>query len=219
MRSTTARRAGLGGVVLMLGLGLTAPPAQAETAAGVASLGSANFTRTGQNTTSIETQGGCSLSGPASSSADPVTGNGITFGGGTSTCTTTVVDAANHVTTTKSEATGKDFDLSALVGRGGKRIRLKSYTVSCAATQTQTSASWTFGGMSGLTAPPSPTPANYVQPITRPDGTVVANAMFNEQIIPGDGSVALNLLHLRFLPPSGMTGDVVIGATACSPTP
>lgn len=219
MHSTTARRAGLGGVVLLLGLGFGTLPAHAETAAGVASLGSANFTAAGQNTTSIETQGGCSLSGPTSVTADPVTGNGVTFGGGSSTCTTTVVDAAKNVTTTKSEATGKNFDLSALIGSGGKRIRIKSYTVSCAATQTQTSANWTFSGMSGLTAPPSPTPANYSQQLTGSGGTVLANAVFNEQIIPGDGSVTLNLLHVTFLPASGITGDVVIGSTACSPTP
>lgn len=218
MRCTTARRAGLGGVVLMLGLGLAAP-AHAETAAGAASLGSANFTRAGQNTTEIEAHGGCVLGGPGGSTASPVSENGVTFGGGSSTCLTTVVDPATQVTTTKSEATGKDFELSALVGQGGKRVRIKTYTVTCAGSQTQTSANWTFGGMSGLSAPPSPTPANYVQPMTKSDGTVLANAMFNEQVLPGDGSIALNLLHIRFLPASGITGDVIVGSAACSPTP
>ncbi|GHG15260.1 MULTISPECIES: hypothetical protein [Amycolatopsis] len=188
-----------------------ASPASAASPAGVADIGSASFTKAG-TTITIPTQGHCALDGPSSTTAEPVSKTGITFGGGTSSCTTTG-------STTKSTATGKNFELSALVSAGGPRVKLATFTVTCDGTQTQTSANWTFGGMSGITNPPSPVPVGYVSPIRKADGTALANAVFNTQDLPGDGSVGLTMLRIDFLPASGITGTVTLGKTSCSPTP
>ncbi|MFB9683355.1 hypothetical protein [Amycolatopsis plumensis] len=188
-----------------------ASPASAASPAGVADIGSASFTKAG-TTITIPPQGHCALDGPASATAEPVSKTGITFGGGTSSCTTTG-------STTKSTATGKNFELSALVSAGGPRVKLATFTVTCDGTQTQTSANWTYGGMSGITNPPSPVPAGYVSPIRKADGTALANAVFNVQDLPGDGSVGLTMLRIDFLPASGITGTVTLGKTSCSPTP
>ena len=155
MRGTIVRLT----VPLAMGLAVTATPAQAAPQAGVANIGSAEFTK-GGSTIKVPTQGHCSLGGPTSATAQTVSKPGITFGGGTSSCTTTVADPNTSATTTTSTATGKNFELSALVSTGGPRIRLSTFTVTCTATHTQTNANWTFGGMSGLTNPPNPVPAD-----------------------------------------------------------
>jgi hypothetical protein len=48
---------------------------------------------------------------------------------------------------------------------------------------------------------------------------VLAEITFGEYILPNpaDGSIALNTLHIRFKPASHITGDIVLGATACTP--
>ncbi|MEV7091862.1 hypothetical protein AB0M80_03390 [Amycolatopsis sp. NPDC051045] len=216
MRSTIARRAGLAGTLAVAALAVAAlavaAPAQAASQPGVANIGSAEFTKAGA-TIEVPPQGHCSIGGPTSATAQPVSKPGIAFGGGTSSCTNT------NATTTKSTATGKNFELSALVSAGGPRVRLPSYTVTCEATRTQTSANWTYGGISGIPNPPSPVPAGYVSPIEKADGTVLANAVFNTQNLPGDGSVALTMLRIDFLPASGISGQVTLGQTSCSPTP
>lgn len=217
MRGTIAKRAGLAGTLAVAALAVTAP-AQAAPQPGVANIGSAEFTKAG-STIKVPTQGHCSIAGPTGATAQTVSKPGITFGGGTSSCTTTVTDPATNATATKSTATGKDFELSALVSAGGPRVKLASFTVTCEATQTQTSANWTYGGMSGIPSPPSPVPVGYVSPIRKADGTVLANAVFNTQDLPGDGSVALTMLRVEFLPASGLSGGVTLGDTSCSPTP
>lgn len=214
MRVTIVRLA----ATLAAGLAVTAAPAQAAPQPGVANIGSAEFTKAG-STIKVPTQGHCSIGGPTSATAQQVSKPGITFGGGTSACTTTVTDPNTSATTTTSTATGKNFELSALVSTGGPRLRLSTFTVTCTATHTQTSANWTFGGMSGLTNPPNPVPASYVSPIRKPDGTALANAVFNIQNLPGDGSVGLTMLRIDFLPASGISGQVTLGHTSCSPTP
>jgi hypothetical protein len=198
MRNTIA------GILTVAGLAAAPTPA----APGVADIGAAEFTGV-----SVPAQAPCSLSGPTTATAPVVARPGITFGGGISSCTKT------DATTTTSTATGKDFDLSALTTAGGPRIRLSTFTVTCTATPTQSNANWTFGGLSGLTNPPNPVPPGYVTPISSADGTVLANAVFNTQTLPGDGSVALTMLRIDFLPASGVAGDVVLGRTSCSPTP
>ena len=200
------------------GWAVAATPAQAAGQAGVADIGSAQFTKGGA-TVEVPAQGHCSLDGPASATAQPVSKPGITFGGGTSSCTTSVTDPNTNATATTSTATGKNFELSALVSAGGPHIKLSTFTVTCKATQTQTNANWTFGGMSGLTNPPNPVPASYVSPVKKADGTVLANAVFNIQNLPGDGSIGLTMLRIDFLPASGITGSVTLGETSCSPTP
>jgi hypothetical protein len=218
MRTTIARRAGLAGTLLAAGLAVSAAPAQADTQPGVADIGSAEFTKNG-STITVPTQGHCSIDGPTSATAQVVSKPGITFGGGTSSCTTTVTDPNTDTTTTTSTATGKNFELSALVSAGGPRIKLSTFTVKCVATQTQTNANWSFGGMTGIPNPPSPVPAGYVSPIKKSNGTVLANAVFNIQNLPGDGSVGLTMLRIDFLPASGISGKVVLGDTSCAPTP
>src|SRR2546421_567801 len=154
------------GALLSAGLAVAAAPAQAEPQPGVANIGSAEFTK-GGSTVTVPTQGHCSVEGPTSATAQVVTKPGITFGGGTSSCTTTVTDPNTDATTTTSTATGKNFELSALVSLGGPRVKLSTFTVKCTATQTQTNANWSYGGMTGTPNPPSPVPVGYVSPIKK----------------------------------------------------
>ena len=216
---TLAWRTGLATMLLVAGLGAGAQTAWADTPAGVADLGSADFTKAG-TTITVPALAPCGVDSATSASSSVVKKTGLTFGGGTSSCVTTVVDPETDVTTTKSQATGKDFELSALLSVGGPRIRLHSYQVTCTATQTGTNASWTFTGLSGISGLPSPVPTNYTKAITKPNnGPVLANAVFNILDQPGDGSIALTMLRITFAPASGITGSVTLGSTACSLTP
>lgn len=212
------RTALAGAALAAAGLLAAAGTAAADAPAGVADLGNANFTKAG-TTISIPTQAPCAVEGPTSGSATAVSQPGVRFGGGTSSCTTEVTDPANDVTTTTSTATGNNFELSALVSSGGKRIRISSYTVTCKATQSGSNANWTLSGLTGISGLPSPIPANYTKPLTKSDGTVLANAVFNIQTLPGDGSMTLTMLRIDFAPASGASGSVTVGHTACSPTP
>ncbi|MEV6896808.1 hypothetical protein [Amycolatopsis sp. NPDC051372] len=211
-------KTGLVAAVVMAGSVVAGGVAHAQTPAGAADLGEASFTK-GSTTVTVPTLAPCAVEGPTSASTGSLSKTGLSWGGGTSSCTTTVVDPDNDTTSTKSTATGKNFELSALVSAGGPRIRLSSYTVTCDAVQRQTSANWTFSGLAGITGPPSPVPAGYTKPITKAGGTVLANAVFNTQTLPGDGSISLTMLRIDFLPTSGITGSVTVGRTACSPTP
>jgi hypothetical protein len=207
MRSTIARLAATLAVAALA----VVTPAEAAPQPGAADIGSAGFTKAGA-TVEVPPQAPCSISGPASATAQPTSQPGIVFGGGTSSCTTSGA-------TTKSTATGKYFDLPALVSADGPRVRLSGYTVTCEATRTQSSANWTYDGIAGIPNPPSPVPAGYVSPIKKADGTVLANAVFNTQHLPGDGSVELTMLRIDFLPASGISGQVAVGHTSCAPTP
>ena len=184
-----------------------ASPALAAPEPGVADIGAASFTKV-----EIAPQAHCSINGPTTAKAEVVAKPGITFGGGTSSCT---ISSSGS----KSTATGKNFELSALVSAGGPRVKLSSFTVTCEGTPTQTSANWTYSGLSGIPNPPSPVPVGYVSPLRKPDGTALANAVFNSQELPGDGSIGLTMLRIDFLPPSGIGGSVTLGRTSCSPTP
>jgi hypothetical protein len=214
----TARRAGLAATATMLCLVTGVQPASAATPAGAANLGSAAFTKAGVTST-IPVQAPCAIEGPTTATSEPVSKPGVTFGGGTSTCSTTVTDPDSDITTTTSTATGRSFELSALVSLGGPRLRITSYEVTCTATQNQAGANWSMGGISGITALPSPLPANYVKPLTKADGTVLANATFNIQNAPGDGGLSLTMMRIDFTPASGISGSVTLGTAGCSPTP
>ncbi|GAA3553841.1 hypothetical protein GCM10022222_41900 [Amycolatopsis ultiminotia] len=219
MRNTNGRRNGLAGALLVAGGVLAgAGAADAATPAGVADLGGAEFTKAGVPV-SVPALAPCAVEGPTDATSDAVAKTGLTFGGGTSSCTTEVTDPANDVTKTTSTATGKDFELSALVSAGGRRIKLASYTVTCTGVQGQTSADWTFSGLAGITDLPSPVPVNYAKPLTKTDGTVLATAVFNSQTLPGNGSISLTMLRIDFAPASGVSGSVTVGHTACAPTP
>ncbi|MCG8918709.1 hypothetical protein L6E12_23285 [Actinokineospora sp. PR83] len=212
-------KARLGFVAAALAVGVTAgaAPALAATPPGVASGGSAAFTRAGVRTT-IPEVARCAVTGPTSATSGTITQGGVEFDGVTSTCTTTVVDPAHSVTTTKSESTGDRFELSALIASGGPRIVITDYRVTCTATRDGSAVGWAVGGLAGVTGLPSPVPRDYVREI-RGDGGLLATATFNEVVLSRGGGIALNMLHLRFQPGSGMSGDVVVGATACAPTP
>ncbi len=197
-------------VVAGLAASAAAPASAATTAS--ADIGSASFTKAG-STVEVPAQGHCSINGPTSATAQVVAKPGVTFGGGTSSCT------SPNPTSTSSTATGKNFELSALVSAGGPRVKLASFTVTCSGTQSQTSANWSYGGMSGITNPPNPVPVGYVSPIRKADGTALANAVFNIQSLPGDGSIGLTMLRIEFLPASGISGAVSLGRTSCTPTP
>lgn len=213
------RKARLGFVAAALAAGLTAGavPALAATPPGVASGGSAAFTRAGVRTT-IPEVARCAVNGPTSATSGTITQGGVEFDGVTSTCATTVVDVEHSATTTRSEATGDRFELSALIASGGPRIVITDYRVTCTATRDGAAVSWAIGGLAGLTGLPSPVPRDHVREI-RGDGGLLATATFNEIVLSRGGGIALNMLHLRFQPGSGMTGDVVVGATACAATP
>ncbi|KAA2255490.1 hypothetical protein F0L68_28455 [Solihabitans fulvus] len=219
MRS--ARRFGLIGAALVVGLFAGGGVAMATNPNGVASLGSASFTKGAQAPVSVASLAPCDVDGQQTNSSAAVVKPGVTFGGGTSSCTRTVTDPENDVTTTRSTATGKNFELSVLLSAGGPRIKLASYTVTCNATQTGTNAGWSFSGMSGISGLPQQIPNNYVAHVKKTNGTVLADVTVNEVMLPdpNDGSIALNLMHFHFLPASGISGELVIGATACAPTP
>ncbi|MFD4673907.1 hypothetical protein ACFWNN_29595 [Lentzea sp. NPDC058450] len=220
MRATAILRAGLVGTLLVTGGAFAgAGAAHASNPPGEASLGSAAFTKGNSAPISITSIAGCSIEGPTTSSSETISQTGITFGGGETTCETTTVDPEEDVTTTKSMASGKNFELSALVSARGPRIRIGSYTVTCTATQKLTEATWKYEDASGLGTLPSPVPAGYVKPLTKSDGTLLAQAIFNERHLPGDGSIGLTMLRIKFAPASGITGEVVVGRAACSPTP
>jgi hypothetical protein len=203
-----------------MGLILGSTPAQAAGPVGSAGLGRAEFTKNGQTIT-IPSLAPCTVDGWSSTSSGAVAERWIKFGGGTTSCTRTVVDPYNDVTTTKSEAVGRTFELSALVSVGGPRIRLAGHKISCSATQSGTSATWSYSGLSGFTNLPQPLPTNYRYQVRNSEGAVLASVTFAETMPsnPADGSIAIALMHIRFQPASGIDGEVIVGTAACAPTP
>jgi hypothetical protein len=216
----TARRAGAVAVAVVACLLGAAAPALADNPPGVASAGSADFTKSGQQVV-VPSLAPCSVGGPTTASTPAVSATGVKFGASTSSCTTTVVDPENAVTTIKSEAKGKLFELSALLSAGGVRMKVDSWTITCTATQTGTTAGWEVGGLTGFPGLPQQIPVNYLYQVKKSNAEVLANVTFAEVLLPepNDGSIAMHLIHFRFAPASGITGEVVIGAAACSPTP
>jgi hypothetical protein len=73
--------------------------------------------------------------------------------------------------------------------------------------------------MTGISGLPSPVPPNHTTPITKRNGTVLANAVFNIVDRPGGGTIGVTLLRITFAPASGIDGSVTVGTTTCSPTP
>ncbi|GAA3888304.1 hypothetical protein GCM10022243_61510 [Saccharothrix violaceirubra] len=213
------RRAAVVAAALVTGLLATATPALADNPPGIASVGAANFVEDG-DTSYIADLAQCAVDGTTYRSTIGKSDTGVKFGPGYSTCTTTVVDPEEETTSTRSEANGTLFELSALVSESGPRLKVGSWRSTCSATQGGTTAGWSISGLSGFTGLPAQIPANYVLPIKR-GTTVLATATFSEITLPNpnDGSLDMNLLHIRFTPASGITGDVVLGHVACSPTP
>lgn len=202
----------------VLALLATGAPASASTSAGAADAGSADYVRDGSRV-SVPAVAACDVHGPTTNSSGPQAEAGVRFGGGTSSCATTV-DAGTGATKTVSTASGTDFELSDLTQAGGPRIRVGGYRVTCTATAKGTNVTWAFDGMSGLSPLPSPVPRNYLREVRSAAGALLATVMFNEVTVPSpnDGSIALTMMRVRFQPGSGMTGEVRVGDTACSPT-
>jgi hypothetical protein len=217
------KRIGLLSAAVVAGMLVTAVPAFA-TEAGVANAGAANFAKGDSAPVVINTLAPCSVNpdegGVVNGSSAAVSKTGVKFGSTTSTCTTTVENEEEWITKTKSEAKGSGFELSALVAKGGPRLKIGSWRITCDATQTGTNAGWELKSMSGWTGLPQQIPANYVHEIKK-GSTVLAKAKFAEVILPdpNDGSITLNLIRITFEPASGYSGTVSIGSAACSPTP
>jgi hypothetical protein len=218
------KRIGLLSGAVVLGMLVTATPALA-TPAGVADAGSANFAKGAAAPVVVPTLAPCELNpdvaGTVTGGSPAVSKTGLKFGATTSTCTTTVVNEDEWITTSKSEAKGTNFELSALVAQGGPRLKIKSWRITCDATQTGTNAGWQLSGMTGWTGLPQQIPANYVHDIKKSNGTVLAKAKFAEVILPdpNDGSITMNLIRITFEPASGYSGTISIGSAACTPTP
>ncbi|HEX3588706.1 MAG TPA: hypothetical protein VHV74_03670 [Pseudonocardiaceae bacterium] len=222
MHGTRVFQSAIVGALVVAGVltGLAPASAAHATAAGIASAGSADLVRNGK-TVPVAPVGPCSLTGPTHGASNGASKKGlVTFGTATSTCT---LNRKQHTST--STASGKTFTLSALQAYGGPTIKIASYQVTCAATQSGTNASWQFSGLSGVTVPKQ-IPNNYQVAIKATNGTLLANVTLNEVILPkpNDGSITLNMMHIQLFPngtpknTTSLSGDVYVGSTSCSPT-
>jgi hypothetical protein len=219
MNSTTARRAGVVAFGLAAGLVVSATPALAASPAGVASLGFVEFTKAGRRS-SLPTQAPCAVDGATTNSAVAANDQpGVKFGGGTSSCTTAAV--APDRTETTSKADGKAFELTALRSDDGPVLKVGSWKAVCVGTEKGTNAGWQLGGLAGFTDLPTQIPTNYVHQVKSTKGVVLANVTFSEVVLPepNDGGLAINAVHFRFTPESSVSGEIVLGSAACSPTP
>ncbi|GGP44283.1 hypothetical protein [Saccharothrix coeruleofusca] len=221
MRHLRARRTAAVAAALAITLtAAAAAPAWAANPPGVASVGSADFTKDGKRVL-VPALAACAVDDAPTGSSEPVVASGVRFGAGSSSCVREVVDPAGGITRTRSEAVGRDFELSALVAAGGPRLRVGSWRISCSATDRGTDSAWELGGMSGFADLPAQLPANYAHEVKSRSGVVLAVVTFSEVVLPdpNDGSMSVSLARFRFTPESHLSGEVVLGAAACSPTP
>jgi hypothetical protein len=213
----------IAGAVVALTLA-TAAPAFASNPPGTASAGSADFAKADQ-TFKVEPLAVCNVkpdeAGTVTGSSPAVSRSGLKIGESSSTCTTEVVNPDEFITRTRSVATGKAFELSALVAAKGPRLKIGEWKITCEGTETGTSAGWELKAMSGWTGLPQQIPSGYVHDIKASNGTVLARAKFTDTVfpVPNDGSLAMTLLKITFEPSSGYSGSITVGTTACSPTP
>lgn len=219
----TVRKSVVAGAVVALTLA-TAAPAHAGNPPGTASSGSADFAKADQ-TYKVEPLAVCNVNpdqaGTVTGASPAVSRNGLKIGETSSTCTTEVVNPDELLTKTKSVATGKAFELSALVAAKGPRLKIAEWTITCSADEKGTQAGWELKGMSGWTGLPQQIPSGYVHDVKASNGTVLAKAKFTDTVfpVPNDGSIGMTLLKITFEPPSGYSGSITVGSVACSPTP
>ncbi|MEU4802932.1 hypothetical protein [Actinosynnema sp. NPDC023587] len=218
MKHSLARR--VGAVAAALALCLVGTPARAATPPGVASAGSADFTGAGRHVV-VPALAPCSVGGPTTATSSPVSDTGIRFGAGRSTCETTAVDPPHGTTETRSTAGGAEFELSALRAAGGPLLKVGRWQVSCTGREHGTAVGWELEALSGFPGLPRDIPTDYRHEVTSATGAVLAVAVFSEVLLPdpNDGSLTVNLIHLRFTEASGVAGEVVVGSASCSPTP
>jgi hypothetical protein len=217
------RKSLIAGAVVALTVA-TAAPALATNPPGTASAGSADFAKADQ-TFKVEPLAVCNVNpeqaGTVTGSSPAVSRSGLKIGETSSTCTTEVVNQEQFITKTRSVATGKAFELSALVAAKGPRLRIGEWKITCDGTETGTSAGWELKAMSGWSGLPQQIPPGHVHEIKASNGTVLARAKFTDTVfpVPNDGSIAMTLLKITFEQASGYTGSITVGTTACSPTP
>ncbi|RAS64940.1 hypothetical protein C8D87_105435 [Lentzea atacamensis] len=213
----------IAGAVIAMALA-NAAPAFASNPPGTASAGSADFAKADQ-TFKVEPLAVCDVNpdqaGTVTGSSPAVSRSGLKIGETSSACTTEVVNPDEFITKTRSVATGKAFELSALVAAKGPRLKIGEWKITCEATDAGTSAGWELKGMSGWTGLPQQISSGYVHDIKAGNGTVLARAKFTDTVfpVPNDGSLSMTLLKITFEPSSGYTGSITIGTTACTPTP
>jgi hypothetical protein len=141
----------------------------------------------------------------------------VTFGTGSSTCSR---DAGTGAATVS--VSGRNLKLPGLKSYGGPAITMSGFTISCTATETGTRWSLNLSGVTGLRFP-STIPSNYV--ITIPGASAgsppLAEITLAEVAQPNlpDGSVHVNLMHLRLFPDGMATdsGEVIVGSVHCVP--
>ncbi|MGB3443702.1 MAG: hypothetical protein WBA97_33620 [Actinophytocola sp.] len=195
------------------GLAFAVVPAQAAPGDAIAE-GSAGAVTIGAVT--VEPIAECSTEGtPSREARDVVVPNVVTLSTGRSTCT---VDALGEIA--KTTVTGQMFRFDALRRYGGPRIRIASYVSRCQTSLSGSSSTIQFSGLTGV-ATPSHLPANHVVTIPGgPNGRPMATVTFNEVVTPStpDGSITVNLMHIRMFPRGGpTTGDAYVGTVHCAP--
>ncbi len=213
------RRMWLAGAAGLVSLMFIQAPATAdELATGSGSIGSAYaFSEYPQVNVDIDVLARCEVGGAATASTPGATGRGfVSFGTGTSSCTTTENGAA------KVEVSGKRFTLEGLRAYGGPLIKIAKWSASCVTTEAGSSSNISLSSVSGLQLPSTiPTNHTIMIPGRRATDPPVAKIMINELLLPdpADGSMTVNLMHV-WLFPEGVAlahGEVVVGTVHCAP--
>lgn len=217
MTMRIARRTGVVGLALT-GLVLAGvSPAQALPEEPLASgtIGSVDATYHGDSV-EVGPLAECDTQGDQEASSAAVAQRGfLEFGRGSSSCA-----LGSGVAT--AEVSGSLFRLDALRAYGGPRIRMTNYSAECSTTSNGSSVGFHIGGLSGLSVP-AQLPPNHVVTIAGrgPGDPPLAEVTLNETFVPDppDGSMAVNIMHIRLFPSGGgdVDGDIVVGSVSCSP--